>query len=478
MDSAATGPRQATAPRAFEYVEGWGMAVGANARVYRPRSAEEIRASLEEARAEGACIAPRGTGNSYGDASVNDAGHVLDISGMNRILSFDEQTGVADCEPGVRIRDLWRHGLPRGFWPKVVSGTMFPTLAGAAAMNIHGKNNYKVGTIGDAILDFDLMTPGGEQMTCSREQNPDVFHAAIGGFGMLGVFTRIRLATHRVHSGDLEVRAHSTGNLREMMAVFEERKAEADYLVGWIDCFGRGRGLGRGLIHEARYLQPGEDVDAERTLSLEHQELPTRILGFPKSEVWRVLRPICNDLGMPMLNLTKHLAGKLEQRRRPYRQSHAAFAFLLDYVPGWKLAYGRGGLIQYQSFLPAETAADVYEDLLRHCQRMGIVPYLGVFKRHRPDPFWLTHAVDGWSFAMDFKVPSSGRERLWKHCAELTEIVLAGGGRFYFAKDLVIDGASARRMFDPATLERFLELKLRLDPDHRLQTNLWRRLFA
>ncbi|QDU67621.1 FAD-binding protein [Engelhardtia mirabilis] len=472
-------PTPTAAPRSdFEFVAGWGMAVGAHARVLRPTDVDQIRACFDVARADGRHLGLRGGGNSYGDASVNEDGHVLDIGRMNRILGFDAETGIADLEPGVTIQQLWREIVPQGFWPRVVSGTMFPTIAGAAAMNIHGKNNYAVGTIGDAILDFDLVRPDGQVVTCSRERNSDLFHAAIGGFGMLGVFSRIRLETKRVYSGDLEVQAISSANLGEMMASIEERKAAADYLVGWIDCFGSGDGIGRGLIHEARYLKPGEDRNPEKTLALAHQELPAHILGFPKSEVWRFLRPICNDLGMPWLNATKHFMGKREAKAAPHRQSHAAFAFLLDYVPGWKRAYGPGGLIQYQSFLPKETAHDVYTEMLRHCQHRGIVPYLGVFKRHRPDPFWLTHAVDGWSFAMDFRVTKSGREKLWKHCAELTEIVLAGGGKFYFAKDLVIDGSAVRRMFDADKLEAFLGLKRELDPEFLLQTNLWRRLFA
>ena len=58
-------------------------------------------------------------------------------------------------------------------------------------------------------------------------------------------------------------------------------------------------GLGRGLIHEARYLEPGEDSEPERTLRIAHQELPDRIMGlFPKSQVWRILRLLNNDAGM------------------------------------------------------------------------------------------------------------------------------------------------------------------------------------
>lgn len=471
--------QRAGAPlRSYEYVEGWGMAVGARSRVLRPRNIEELAAAFESARRAGSSIALRGSGCSYGDASVNEQGNVLDISLMDRLVHFERETGLAQLEPGCTIAKLWRQILPLGYWPKVVSGTMFPTIAGAAAMNIHGKNNFAVGTIGDAIEEFDLLTPRGELLTCNRTQHADLFHAAIGGFGMLGAFTRIVLHTKRVHSGELEVRAYSNRDLHEMMDYFEAEQARADYLVGWIDCFARGDALGRGLVHAARYLEPGEDLEPERTLRVEHQELPAHILGFPKSEVWRILRLIRSDLGVRLLNASKYTSGRMEAMGEPHRQAHAAFAFLLDYVPNWKWAYGRGGLIQYQSFVPKESAREVYPELLRMCHASGHVPYLGVFKRHRPDPFWLTHSNDGWSFAMDFCVRPEQRASLWAHCARMTEVVLAGRGKFYFAKDLVIGQQDMLRMFPSEKREAFLALKRLHDPDGLLQTNLWRRVFS
>ena len=140
---------------------------------------------------------------------------------------------------------------------------MYPTIGGAVGMNIHGKNNFKVGTIGDAVQELDIVLPTGEVRTCSRMENADLFHAAVGGFGMLGCFSRVRLETKRVHSGELEVKGVSVRSLREMMDYFEDQRGDpaapfagADYLVGWIDCFARGQDAGRGLIHHARYLPP------------------------------------------------------------------------------------------------------------------------------------------------------------------------------------------------------------------------------
>jgi len=468
--------------RSFRYVEAWGMAAGREARVLQPRSLEELRAALAEARAAGTPLTLRGTGNSYGDASVPARGAVLDCSRWKRILAFDPTTGVAEVEPGVTVRDLWRHVLPQGWWPRVVSGTSFPTLGGIAAANIHGKNNFAVGTVGDAILEFDLVLADGTLRTCSREREPDLFHAAIGAFGLLGAFARIRLQTKRVHSGELEVTTFAGHDLGELMDYVRAHVGDADYLVGWVDAFARGDGLGRGQIHHARYLAEDEDPRAEQTLSLAHQELSPRVFGlFPKSELWRVARLLNHDAGVRFVNAVRYQQGRLEGALPPRRWTHNEFSFLLDSLPNWKWSYGRRpghGLIQFQPFVPDGAAHGVLSEILRRSQARGFVPYLAVLKRHRPDPFWLTHAVDGWSLALDYKVTPANRPELFAFCRELSELVFEAGGRFYFAKDLILGPGALERMLPAEPLARFAALKRALDPTGLWQSELWERVRA
>lgn len=465
-------------PRHWARVEGWGMAVESLGYLFQPRTIGDIRAVFDLARREGLSVALRGGGRSYGDASINDDGIVLDLTRMDGILAWDAQTGVIDVEPGVTFEKLWKHILPDGWWPAVVPGTMYPTLAGCAAMNIHGKNNFKAGPLGDHIVEFDLLLPDGSTVTCSREQNADLFHAAIGGFGMLGCFTRLRLRTKRVHSGYLEVEAFNTRSVQEMIDEFEARAAEADYLVGWIDCIAGGGQLGRGVVHVANHLPEGADPAAADSLRVAAQELPGSILGMPKSMMWAPLSLFTNNPGMRAINAAKYYSGFLQPRGHTYRQSHAEFAFLLDYVPNWKWSYRPGGLIQYQSFIPRARAAAAFEKLLRMGRRAGLPSYLGVFKKHRPDPFLLTHAVDGYSLALDFKVTAGNRRRLWDLCARMNDVVLEAGGRFYFAKDATLTPEVAARFLPREHLAQFAALKHRCDPENLLQTNLSRRLFG
>ncbi len=130
---------------------------------------------------------------------------MLELTRMNRILAWDPNSGIIECEPGVTIKQIWEYTIEDGWWPPVVPGTMFPTLGGVLAMNIHGKNNFKAGTIGEHVLSFDFLAVSGEELHVERLES-ELFHSLIGSFGMLGCFTRIRLQMKKIYSGDLDVK--------------------------------------------------------------------------------------------------------------------------------------------------------------------------------------------------------------------------------------------------------------------------------
>jgi FAD/FMN-containing dehydrogenase len=458
---------------------GWAENTRAVSYAYRPTTINGIREVFALARERSLHIGLRGAGRSYGDASLAGEHLTLDLTRMNRILDWNPETGVMTVEPGVTVRQMWEYAIEDGWWPHVVPGTMFPTLGGVAAMNIHGKNHWHAGTIGEHIREFDLLLPSGEAVTCRPDnENAELFHAAVGGFGMLGVMTRLTVELRRVHSGLLRVKRYSARNLAEMFVLTEAHVENADYLVGWIDGFAYGESLGRGLIDTAQHLAPGEDPAPHRTLTVAAQELPDTILGLvPKSILWRFMKPVLNNAGMRFLNRVQYTLGSRAAGKAFY-EPHAAFAFRLDYVPNWKRAYGRYGLMQYQVFVPKEDAEAVFRKQLLLCQQRGLPPYLAVFKRHRPDPFLMSYGGDGYSLALDFKITADNRERLWKLAAEMDPIVLDAGGRFYFAKDSTLHPARLSTFLKEERVQRFLTLKRQYDPENLLQTDLYRRLFS
>ncbi len=465
-------------PDHLEWVSAWGNAAGSLAHVYRPSTVEALQDVLTLARENGRSIGLRGGGNSYGDAAMNAENIVVDLRRMNRILDWQPETGRIRVEPGVTLANLWQYVLEDGWWPPVATGTSMTTMGGCAAMNVHGKNAWQVGPFGDHVQSFDLMLASGEIITCSREENADEFHAAIGGFGMLGIFTSLTLQMKRVYSGLLDVETGPLGDLGEMFDYFYDNVPESNYTVGWVDSLAGGSSLGRGDVHKANYLPPGADPNPTQTLRLENQHLGPNMFGVvPRSITWMFMRPFIRNSGVKLVNFGKYAAGNLSGFKR-YQQPHVQFHFLLDYVPDWKRAYEPGGLIQYQPFIPKETAADAFAEILALCQKRGLPNFLTVLKRHRPDDFLMSYAVDGFSLAMDFRVNDANRNRMVWLTKELDQIVLEAAGRFYFAKDITVRPEVANAYLGEDRISRFKILKQRCDPDELFQTDLWRRVFA
>jgi FAD/FMN-containing dehydrogenase len=456
----------------FTQLENFGHSLGAPSYLIKPTRTEEIYKAFQLAKKLGLAVSTRGGGRSYNDAALNGGGIMLDMCGMNAITKWDKATGLVTAQPGTTLEQLWQRVEPDGWWPPVVSGTMFTTLGGCLSANIHGKNNFKMGPIGEHVVEFSAILPTGAEITCSPKKNADLFYGMISGLGMLGVFTSITLQMKKVYSGLLEVHAWPAHTLKEHLSLLEENAPKYDYIVGWLDAIT----VGHGQIHAANYLHEGEDPDPQKTMRLENQNLPSRLFGvMPKSLLHYFMTPFANNLGWGLVNTAKYVTSL---RKHTFRQAHAAFHFLLDYVPLWELSYGKGGLIQYQSFLPKESALPAWTEMLNLAKKQGLPSYVGVTKRHRPDKFLLTHAVDGFSLALDFKVTDRNRARLHKMLQEYDRIVLEHGGRFYFAKNSETSSETARAFLGEATIAKYRKLKKRCDPNGLLESDLYRRVFG
>jgi FAD/FMN-containing dehydrogenase len=454
------------------------MSSSSVAYLYKPSSVDGILEAIAEARSLGKTVALKGAGNSYGDAFQNAENVVIDLSRIMRVLEYDPVEGLITCEPGVTIRDIWRYVIGDGWWPPVVSGTSLVTIGGALAANIHGKNNVHAGPIGEHVVSFDLLLPSGQVIRCDPNAEPELFHSVIGSFGLLGVIVSATLRLTKVHSGQLNVESIAVNSLASAFETFESRTDRHDYIVGWIDAFASGSRCGRGLIHVADYAEEGEDPHPEESLRVEAQQLPDTVAGWlARSKLWRIMRPFVRPTGMRVVNYAKCVAAKREHGKQ-YKQTLVAFNFLLDSAPNWKWSYRPGALIQYQSFVPKDNAATAFERIITLSQDRGLVPYLAVMKRHRPDGFMLSHAVDGYSLALDFHVTRKNQERVKELTRALDDIVLANQGKFYFAKDSTLMHGGAKLFLGEDVVDRFIALKKRLDPEAILQSELSKRVFG
>jgi hypothetical protein len=256
----------------------------------------------------------------------------------------------------------------------------------------------------------------------------------------------VEVALHlkKVRSGYLDVEAFATGDLASTLAGLDGARDDWEYVVGWMDCWAAGRSLGRSVLHVANehVPAPGEPTG----LSVEEQVADIKTGPLPVPLLLLGLKLTARGPQMRLVNAAKFLAGRLAGRAR-YRQSLVAYSFLLDYVPGWNEAYRPGGFIQYQLFVPKETAEEAFARALVLQQEAEVVSSLAVIKRHRADPSPRGYAPDGFSLALDFPVTRGNTGSLVRLCRGFDRVLLETGGRAYRAKDCVgtVDRLAAAR---------------------------------
>jgi FAD/FMN-containing dehydrogenase len=197
--------------------------------IVRPESVDDVRRAIDTARRIRRPIAIAGSRHAMGGQQFATGALLLDMRGMRRILDFDPHHGHVDVEAGIEWPELIAGlaAVQRG-WPRpwgIVqkqTGADRLTIGGALAANAHGRG-LRLRPIVQDVESFTLVDADANVLECSRERNPHLFRLAIGGYGLFGVMTsvRLRLAPRRKLRRVVEIR-----DVGSLPTAFEERIAD------------------------------------------------------------------------------------------------------------------------------------------------------------------------------------------------------------------------------------------------------------
>lgn len=430
-------------------LSGWGRFPTVRCRTFRPEMSRDLCAL--------AGYLPRGLGRSYGDASLDGRHGVVSMTRLDRLLSFDETTGMLEAEAGVSLGDIAHTFLPRGWFLPVTPGTKFVTLGGAIAGEVHGKNHHVDGAFSSHVEAFDLLCPNGERIRCSRTENPDAFAATIGGMGLTGCITQVTLRLRRVPGPWVRVHHRPAANLESVFRLLSEDGFAEPYSVAWIDCLARGPKLGRSVLMLGDHA-PGPSPSPGIALN-PGLRIPCDFPGW-------VLSP------MAIKAFNEVFYRQNARRTKPFLATPDSFFYPLDRIGAWNRMYGRRGFIQYQCVLPDDHAFEGIRTLLEHISQAGAASFLAVLKKlGGPSEGLLAFPKPGFTLALDLPFKGSDTLRLVR---DMDAVVLKAEGRINLCKDALLDPDSFRAMYP--LFPRWQQIKRQLDPEGRLQSDLSRRL--
>jgi FAD/FMN-containing dehydrogenase len=169
------------------------------ARIVKPTDVEALASAVAQARGEGRAVCVAGGRHAMGGQQFAEDALLVDTRALDRVLSLDAEHGIVDAEAGIQwpalLQELQRLQEGRSLQWGIVqkqTGADRLSLAGALACNAHGRG-LSLKPIIDQVESFDLLDAGGAIHECSRTRNRDLFTLAIGGYGLFGLITRVRL---------------------------------------------------------------------------------------------------------------------------------------------------------------------------------------------------------------------------------------------------------------------------------------------
>jgi decaprenylphospho-beta-D-ribofuranose 2-oxidase len=432
-------------------IEGWGRR--------RAPGRERVGENLL-ALSRGAALS-RGLGRSYGDSSLPASPEDLLVGTRlaNRILSFDETTGVLRAEAGFSLVELNRLFMPRGWFSPVTPGTKYVTLGGMVASDVHGKNHHVEGCFGAHVRNLKMRVADGSIVSCGPDDEVDLFHATMGGMGLTGHILEVEVGLHRIASPWIYQESERMGDIDEFLAGLEASAPRWPMTMGWIDCIHGGRSLGRGHLIAGRWATPQES---------QHRRLPEKKqITFPFDLPNWMLNPFTAGL-FNTAYYWKHMDKRTEGIVGP-----EPFFYPLDAILEWNRAYGSRGFTQYQCVLPRRAGKEAVREFLFLLTRLGGASPLCVIKDCGPEgKGLLSFPLEGTSIAIDMAITPEVQGIV----DQLNEFVIDAGGRIYLTKDTFTRPEHYRRM--EKRLDAFLAVRDKWDPQHTLRSAQSVRLFG
>ena len=160
-------------------------------RIVKPGNVNEIAAAVGEAAADGLRVKAVGAGHSFSGIAAPE-GVLLDMGGMDHVVSVDTDTNVVTVEAGMpmwqlnKVLDAHRLGLEN------MGDIDRQTVSGAISTGTHGTGDRYRG-LAWQVSALAMVLADGSTVRCSPRERPELFAAAQIGLGALGVVTEVSI---------------------------------------------------------------------------------------------------------------------------------------------------------------------------------------------------------------------------------------------------------------------------------------------
>jgi len=437
--------------------------------VERPISLANLRETMERTRRSEKPISVSGGRHAMGSQQFGTGSVLLDMRGMNRVLAFDPEIGIVEVESGIEWPELVRslissqEGRERQWGiAQKQTGADRLTLGGALAANAHGRGLKMRPIVGD-VESFVLIDSAGEARQCSRSENPELFRLVIGGYGLFGVVTsvRLRLVPRQKLERIVEVRT-----VTELPSAFESRISNG-FLYGDFQFAINEKSedfLRKGIFSCYRPVDPATPIPAgQKELSEGDWSGLLYLAHFDKTQAFeRYVRHYLTSSGQIYWSDTHQLSTYLDDYHRGLDRKLSA-------------AYRATEMIT-EIYVPRGRLVDFLEEARADFRRNGVNVIYGTIRLIERDGesflAWARQPYVCTIFNLHVEHSSAGKARAADTFRRLIEMAIRRNGSYF----LTYHKWATRRQVEACypQFAEFLRRKRQYDPEERFQSDWYR----
>lgn len=158
-------------------------------KIIEPKTVNEIVSAIKNTTGP---ISIGGGKYSMGGQTAFENSLHIDMRLFNKIVNIDTTKKQITVQAGIRWRDIQKVIDPLNLSIKIMQTYSNFTVGGAISVNCHGRY-IGHGPIISSVLELKIITANGDIIIANRDVNQDIFNAAIGGYGGIGVIAEATL---------------------------------------------------------------------------------------------------------------------------------------------------------------------------------------------------------------------------------------------------------------------------------------------
>lgn len=158
--------------------------------VLYPGSVEDVVRMVRYAYAKRIPVVMRGRGHSAYGQSLVEGGIVIDSSTLNQVANVSGNT--IDIEAGASLGTLARAAFDAGLRVPVMSGCSTLSVGGWISVGGTAGESFRHGAFIDQVAELQIVSGSGRLITCSDQQEPELFAMALAGMGQCGIIVRAK----------------------------------------------------------------------------------------------------------------------------------------------------------------------------------------------------------------------------------------------------------------------------------------------